>query len=135
MDSQQRAELTKFIRKAAEKEVRRAASDHASVPRRTAGRAGSYGENGGIRMKRGRAGRLVAGMLALAGLALLLSQAVRLPGPAGAALRRNAADGRDAAAAFYTEVDGWRKWTAGGPARAAAPSDAPAPRTRRGVTP
>lgn len=28
MDSQQRAELTKFIRKAAEKEVRRAASDH-----------------------------------------------------------------------------------------------------------
>ena len=86
-------------------------------------------------MKRGRAGRLVAGMLALAGLALLLSQAVRLPGPAGAALRRNAADGRDAAAAFYTEVDGWRKWTAGGPARAAAPSDAPAPRTRRGVTP
>ena len=49
-------------------------------------------------MKPGRAGRLLAGMLALAALALLLSQAVRLPGPAGGVLRRNAAGGRDAAA-------------------------------------
>ena len=64
-------------------------------------------------MKPGRAGRLVAGLLALAGLALLLSQAVRLPGPAGGVLRRNAAGGRDAAALFYTDVDGWRTWTAG----------------------
>lgn len=112
-------------------------------------------------MKPGRAGRFCAGMLALAGLALLLSQAGRLPGPAGGVLRRNAADGRDAAALFYTEVDGWRAWTAGrsgraadapaetpaparlrpGPARtrggtpAATDAPAPAPRTRRGVTP
>ena len=49
-------------------------------------------------------------MLALAALALLLSQAVRLPGPAGDAIRGNAAADRDATALFYTEVDGWPAW-------------------------
>ena len=68
-------------------------------------------------MTRGRPVRLAAGLLALAALALLLSQAGRLPGPAGEALRRNAEAGRDAAALFYTEVDGWRSWTAGAPAQ------------------
>lgn len=68
-------------------------------------------------MTRGRAVRLAAGLLALAALALLLSQAGRLPGPAGEAVRRNAETGRDAAALFYTEVDGWQSWTAGAPAR------------------
>ena len=56
---------------------------------------------------RRRSVRLVLGMLALAALALLLSQAGRLPGPAGDAIRENAAADRDATALFYTEVDGW----------------------------
>ncbi len=56
----------------------------------------------------GRCRRLVVGMLALGALALLLSQAARLPGPAGDAIRGNAAADRDATALFYTEVDGWR---------------------------
>lgn len=97
----------------------------------------------------GRPVRLAAGLLALAALALLLSQAGRLPGPAGDAVRRNAEAGRDAAALFYTEVDGWQSWTAGAPARkepdprgapartggqAAAPTDARTERSPR-VTP
>ena len=68
-------------------------------------------------MTRGHPVRLAAGLLALAALALLLSQAGRLPGPAGDAVRRNAEANRDAAALFYTEGDGWRSWTAGAPAR------------------
>ena len=59
---------------------------------------------------RTRAAPLVLGMLALAALALLLSQAGRLPGPAGDAVRRNAAADRDATALFYTEVNGWPTW-------------------------
>ena len=51
--------------------------------------------------------RLVTGLLAVGALALLLSQAARLPGPAGDAIRENAAADRDATALFYTEVDGW----------------------------
>lgn len=62
-------------------------------------------------MTRGRSVRLVAGLLATAGLAWLLSQAGRLPGPAGDAVRRNAEADRDATALFHTEVDGWRSWT------------------------
>ena len=71
----------------------------------------------GIRGLRGRSGRLVAGMLALGALALLLSQAGRLPGPAGDAIRGNAAADRDATASFYTEVDGWPAWSGDAPAR------------------
>ena len=63
-----------------------------------------------IRGLRGRPARLAAGVLALAALALLLSQAGRLPGPAGDAIRENAAADRDATALFYTEVDGWPAW-------------------------
>ena len=63
---------------------------------------------GGLRE---RPARLAAGVLGLAALALLLSQADRLPGPAGDAIRRNAAADRDAAALFYTEVNGWRSWS------------------------
>lgn len=64
----------------------------------------------GIRGLRGRPVRLAAGLLALGALALLLSQAGRLPGPAGDAIRRNAATDQDATALFYTEVDGWPAW-------------------------
>ena len=64
----------------------------------------------GIRGLRGRRVRLAAGVLALAALALLLSQADRLPGPAGDAIRRNAAADQDATALFYTEVNGWQRW-------------------------
>lgn len=60
---------------------------------------------------RSRSARLVIGMLALGALALLLSQAGRLPGPAGDAIRRNAAADRDATALFYTEVTGWPAWS------------------------
>ena len=63
---------------------------------------------GGERVRdRTRPVRLAIGMMAVAALALLLSQAGRLPGPAGDAIRRNAAADRDATALFYTEVDGW----------------------------
>ena len=65
----------------------------------------------------GRAGRLAAGMLALGALALLLSQAGRLPGPAGDAIRENAAADRDATALFYPEVDGWPAWSDRAPDR------------------
>ena len=71
---------------------------------RTPGAAGI----GGLRE---RPARLAAGVLALAALALLLSQADRLPGPAGDAIRRNAAADQDATALFYTEVDGWSGWS------------------------
>ncbi len=64
-----------------------------------------------------RSRRLVIGMLALAALAVLLSQAGRLPGPAGDAIRRNAAADRDATALFYTEVDGWPAWSDSAPNR------------------
>ena len=64
----------------------------------------------GVRGIRGRLVRLAAGGLALGALALLLSQAGRLPGPAGDAIRGNAAADRDATALFYTEVDGWPAW-------------------------
>ena len=64
----------------------------------------------GIRGLRGRPARLAAGVLALAALALLLSQADRLPGPAGDAIRSNAAADQDATALFYTEVNGWPAW-------------------------
>lgn len=65
----------------------------------------------------GRSRRFVIGMLGLGALALLLSQAGRLPGPAGDAIRRNAAADRDATALFYTEVDGWPAWSARAPDR------------------
>ena len=67
-------------------------------------------EGKGIRGTRERSRRLAIGMLALGALALLLSQAARLPGPPGDAIRRNAAADRDATALFYTEVDGWPAW-------------------------
>ena len=76
-------------------------------------RSGEIGHVPGRRSVRGRPGRgrsLAAGLLALGALALLLSQAGRLPGPAGDAVRRNAAADRDATALFYTEVDGWSGW-------------------------
>ena len=71
------------------------------------------GENGRTPVRAGVPGlrkpsaRLLAGGLALGALALLVSQAGRLPGPAGRAIRANAAADRDATALFYTEVDGW----------------------------
>lgn len=65
----------------------------------------------GVRGLRGRRGRLAAGIAALALLALLLSQAGRLPGPAGDAIRANAVADRDATALFYTEVGGWPGWS------------------------
>ena len=77
--------------------------------RRATGRAGIRE----LRGRRERRGRLAAVMAALALLALLLSQAGRLPGPAGEAIRGNAAADRDATALFYTEVDGWPRWSAG----------------------
>ena len=70
-----------------------------------------------VRGRAGRSGMLVAGLLALGTLALLLSQAGRLPGPAGDAIRANAAADRDATALFYTEVDGWPAWPGRGPDR------------------
>jgi len=73
------------------------------------------GEN--FRGRAGRSGRLAAGLLALGALALLLSQAARLPGPAGNAIRGNAAAARDVTALFYTEVDGWPAWPGGRPDR------------------
>ena len=72
---------------------------------------------GNVRGRAGRSGRLAAGLLALGALALLLSQAARLPGPAGDAIRENAAADRDATALFYTEVDGWPAWPGGRPDR------------------
>ncbi len=72
---------------------------------------------GAVDSSRRRPARLAVGMLALGALALLLSQAVRLPGPAGDAIRRNAAEDRDATALFYTEVDGWPAWRDGTPDR------------------
>ena len=63
-----------------------------------------------IRGLRRRPVRLAAGVLGLGALALLLSQAARLPGPAGDAIRGNAAADRDATALFYTEVEGWPAW-------------------------
>ena len=88
-------------------------------------------------MTRGRLVRLVAGLLGMAALALLLSQAGRLPGPAGDAVRRNAEADLDAAALFYTEVDGWSSWTAGAPAlnSAAARSRASRAPTSTAVSP
>ena len=71
----------------------------------------------GIRGLRGRPVRLAAGVLALGALALLLSQAGRLPGPAGDSIRGNAAADRDATALFYTEVDGWPAWPDRAPGR------------------
>ncbi len=54
--------------------------------------------------------QLAIGGLALAALAIVLSQAGRLPGPLGDVLRANLAADRDATALFYTEVDGWSTW-------------------------
>lgn len=72
-----------------------------------AGENGHAPSRGHVRGRTGRSGRLAAGLLALGALALLLSQAARLPGPAGDTIRENAAADRDATALFYTEVDGW----------------------------
>ena len=74
------------------------------------GKGGRTPAAAGIHDLRGRPARLAAGVLALAALALLLSQAGRLPGPAGDAIRGNAAADRDATALFYTEVDDWPAW-------------------------
>ncbi len=62
------------------------------------------------RQKRRRPVRLLVGVAGLGALALLISQAARLPGPAGDAIRENAAADRDATALFYTEVNGWSGW-------------------------
>ena len=53
---------------------------------------------------------LAIGGLALAVLAVALSQAGRLPGFVGELLRANVAADRDATALFYTEVEGWSDW-------------------------
>ena len=55
-------------------------------------------------------GQLALAALALATLAIALSQAGRLPGPPGKILRANLAADRDATALFYTEVDNWSDW-------------------------
>ena len=62
----------------------------------------------GTRVRRLR--QLAIGGLALAALAVVLSQAGRFPGPLGEVLRANLAADRDATALFYTEVKGWRAW-------------------------
>lgn len=51
--------------------------------------------------------RLAIGGLALALLAVTLSQTGRLPGLVGELLRANIAADRDATALFYTEIEGW----------------------------
>ncbi len=82
---------------------------------------------GGGRVGTGaRAGRFVVGALALAALALVIAQAGRLPGPAGAALRANLDAGRDATGLFYTEVEGWTEWFAR-PRPAGASASSPRP--------
>ena len=86
-------------------------------------------------MRQRRPIRLAAGLLALAALALLLSQAARLPGPAGDAIRGNAAADRDATALFYTEVDGWPAWPDGARNSAAARSRASRSPTSTAVSP
>ena len=59
-----------------------------------------------------RAGRLAAGVLAIAALGFAMAQAGRVPGPLGDGVRANIAADRDATALFYTEVDGWEAWAA-----------------------
>ena len=54
--------------------------------------------------------RLAIGGLALAVLAVALSQTGQLPGLVGELLRANVAADRDATALFYTEVKGWSDW-------------------------
>ena len=76
----------------------------------TLGETGRTNRETGAGGSRRRSARLVLGMLGLGALALLLSQAGRLPGPAGNAIRRNVADDRDATALFYSEVKGWQAW-------------------------
>ncbi len=66
---------------------------------------------GEVRLTQGSPLRLVSGLLALGALALLLSQAGRLPGAAGDAIRGNADADRHPAALFYTDVDGWPAWS------------------------
>ena len=78
---------------------------------------GARGDAESKRTTRGRPVQLLIGMLWLGALALLFSQAARLPGPVGEAVRGNATADRDATALFYTEVDGWPSW----PDRGATP--------------
>jgi len=52
--------------------------------------------------------RLAIGALAIALLGFVVSQAGRLPGPAGELIRTNIETDRDTTALFYTEVDGWQ---------------------------
>lgn len=73
-------------------------TENSSAPRADRGAAGT-------RVRRLR--QLAIGGLALAALAVVLSQAGRLPGPLGEVLRANLAADRDATALFYTEVNGW----------------------------
>ena len=88
-----------------------------------------------VRGLAGRIGGLAAGLLALGALALLLSQAGRWPGPAGDAIRENAAADRDATALFYTEVDGWPAWADRARNSAAARSRASRSPTSTAVSP
>ena len=62
----------------------------------------------GARARRLR--RLAIGVLALASLGFIVSQAGRLPGAAGELVRTNIEVDRDTTALFYTEVDGWNEW-------------------------
>ena len=65
----------------------------------------------GARARRlGRLGRLAIGVLAIAALGFAVSQAGRLPGPAGELIRANVDADRDTTGLFYTEVDGWDEW-------------------------
>ena len=59
-----------------------------------------------------RRARLAVGVLAIAALGFAVSQAGRLPGVWGEAIRANVQADRDATALFYTEVDGWDDWHA-----------------------
>ena len=55
----------------------------------------------------GRLGWVVAGWTALLLLFVGLTQAGRLPGAVGDAIRHNLASGRDATAMFYTDLHDW----------------------------
>ena len=57
-----------------------------------------------------RVARLAVGVVAIAALGYAVSQAGRLPGALGEAIRATIQANRDATALFYTEVDDWDEW-------------------------
>ena len=92
---------------------------------------GALADSQRTRTRHRRPVRLLVGVAGLGALALLLSQAGRLPGPAGDAIRENTAADRDATALFYTEVDGWPTW----PERDVTPLKSAAARSRASRSP